>query len=717
MRGAAMRPFCCAVLVGTLVLPVADAQPLASPATNKTAKRMTGSPLTPQERALHALNRLTFGPRPGDLQQVEAMGVDRWIELQLHPEKIDDGALQTMLKDLPAMQLSEAKFIQKFPPNPMLREMVKNNVALPRDPMEQAIYANQIAYIKATDKAQKQAAGAQASTATKSGTAAMQPAMQTMQTQTAAAPPAKDDDMTPAELSALQAYKVRLMAMPPAQRFNALLQMTPGEPRKMMQKMKQPERLAFVEGFTPEQKEVTVALVDTNRVVAGEAMEQKLITDIYSERQLQEVMTDFWLNHFNVYDRKSGIAPWQIANYEREVIRPHAFGKFEDLLRAVATSPAMMVYLDNAESIGPDSKAGQRPAGKPGAPPNKQAQRGLNENYARELMELHTLGVNGGYTQHDVTEVAKVFTGWGVNPPKDGGDFNYFDRRHEPGDKRVLGKAIRDNGQQEGFEVLHMLATSPATAHFISRKLAIRFVSDTPPPSLVDTMAKSYLSHHGDIREVLRTMFRSPEFWSRESYRAKVKTPLEYVVSSVRATDAEAIHPQGLIASLNQMGMPLYGMQPPTGYPATADAWVSSSALLMRMNFALALTANKLPGIHCDLPALTGETDATASATAASDVTDEAKLEQVLLHGVVAPKTHDTVLNEMQKLPEQEQAATAFADKAKADAQADPLGGGMLMKKNKPAAKAVNLNVAVIGATETSVAAGLLLGSPDFQRR
>jgi uncharacterized protein (DUF1800 family) len=694
---------------------MAEASAAGAPAGKTAAaaktKRAGAAPLTPQERALHALNRLTFGPRPGDEQMVEVMGVDRWIELQLHPEKIDDGALQTMLKDLPAMELSESKLIQKFPPNEMLRQMQKNNVALPRDPIERAIYENQISYLKTNDKA-KQVAAAQTNAAAKN----MQ-AGQTMQAaSTVAAPPAKDEDMTPAELSVLQAEKVRLIDMPPAQRFEALLKLPPGEPRKLTQKMKQPEKIALVEGLTPEQREVTIALVDTNRVVAGEAMEQKLISDIYSERQLQEVMTDFWLNHFNVYVRKSGIAPWEIATYEREVIRPHAFGKFEDLLRAVAMSPAMMVYLDNAESIGPDSKAGQGPARKPGTPPNKAAQRGLNENYARELMELHTLGVNGGYTQHDVTEVAKVFTGWGVNPPRDGGDFFYNDRRHEPGDKHVLGKTVRDNGQQEGFEVLHMLATSPATAHFISRKLAIRFVSDDPPPALVDRMAKTYLSHHGDIREVLRTMFKSPEFWSRENYRAKVKTPLEFVLSSVRATDAEAIHPQGLIASLNQMGMPLYGMQPPTGYSESAAAWVSSSALLMRMNFALALTANKLPGIHCDLPALTG-TDAAAPASSAADVTEEARLEQVLLHGSVAEKTHETVLAEMQKLPEQEQNAAQFADKAKAEAQADPLGGGMLVRKNKPAAKAVNLNVAVVGATETSVAAGLLLGSPDFQRR
>jgi hypothetical protein len=329
-------------------------------------------------------------------------------------------------------------------------------------------------------------------------------------------------------------------------------------------------------------------------------------------------------------------------------------------------------------------------------------------------MELHTLGVNGGYTQKDVTEVAKVFTGWTVAPPRDGGEFLYMDRRHEPGDKHVLGKTIHENGQQEGFEVLHMLATSPATAHFVSRKLAVRFVSDNPSPVLVDAMAKSYLTSHGDIREVMQTMLHSPEFWSRESYRAKIKTPLEYVVSSIRATQTDATHPQSLISALNQMGMPLYGMQPPTGYSNMATAWVNSAALLTRMNFGLALTSNKLPGLHCDLPAITGATGAAANA---NPTLDEAQLERVLLNGVVAEKTHQTVLAEMEKLPEQEQAAQNFAKKAQADNEADPLNSGEAARKNGNRAKAVNLNVSVVGSSESSIAAGLLLGSPDFQRK
>jgi hypothetical protein len=273
---------------------------------------------------------------------------------------------------------------------------------------------------------------------------------------------------------------------------------------------------------------------------------------------------------------------------------------------------------------------------------------------------------------------------------------------------------INENGQLEGFQVLHILATQPATAHFISRKIAIRFVSDNPSPQLVDAMAQTFLDSKGDIREVLSTMLHSKEFWARESYRAKMKTPLEYVVSSVRATQTDASHPQALISSLDQMGMPLYGMQPPTGYSELADHWVNSAALLTRMNFGLALASNKLPGLQCDLTAITG---ATGAAAHADPKLDEARLEDVLLHGVVAAKTHQTVLDEMEKLPEQEQAAADANKKPQNNpAPADPLNTGLSARKNQPA-RNVNLNVSLVGSTESSIAAGLLLGSPDFQRR
>src|SRR5258705_688004 len=286
-----------------------------------------------------------------------------------------------------------------------------------------------------------------------------------------------------------------------------------------------------------------------------------MLRDVYSERQLEAVMTDFWLNHFNVYIRKNQNEPYMLPAYERDVIRPNALGKFEDLLVATAKRPAMLMYLDNWQSIGPDSQAaknGGRSAQYAQNPQVKQAlkDRGLNENYARELMELHTLGVQcevsadrpantldkvcgQGYTPPDVTHVAEVLTGWTIDQPFRSGGYQFEPRRHEPGTKTVLGNTIGESGENEGLQVLHMLATSPATAKFISTKLAVRFVNDTPPPALVDRMAKAFVASNGDIKTVLRRMFDSPEFWSPEVYRAKIKTPIEFVVSAARATDVD----------------------------------------------------------------------------------------------------------------------------------------------------------------------------------
>src|SRR5208337_2405082 len=338
----------------------------------------------------------------------------------------------------------------------------------------------------------------------------------------------------------------------------------------------------FLEGLSPKQKETLLAMNNPAGVVTSELAQAKLLRAIYSDRQLEEVMTDFWFNHFNVFMDK-GVDRLLITSYERDVIRPHALGKFEDLLVATAKSPAMLFYLDNWLSVGPNSAQAlgipahpYGPYGRPNLPrPNAKRASGLNENYGRELMELHTLSVNGGYSQKDVTEVAKVFTGWTLEPPKKGGDFRFEQSMHEPGDKLILGHRIKQNGEKEGLEVLHLLAHNPKTAHFISQKLAMRFVSDDPPAALVDRMTETFLKKDGDIREVLRTMFKSPEFWSPDTYRAKVKTPLEFVVSAVRASGAEVDDARALVGTLNNMGMMPYGMMPPTGYSMKADTWVN----------------------------------------------------------------------------------------------------------------------------------------------
>src|SRR6266700_7638958 len=311
----------------------------------------------------------------------------------------------------------------------------------------------------------------------------------------------------------------------------------------------------------PKQRETLMAINNPQQVVTDELVQAKLLRAIYSERQLQEVMTDFWFNHFNVFIGK-GADRYLLTSYERDVIRPHAMGKFEDLLVATAQSPAMLFYLDNWLSVGPNSEVAngipkhnrRRARYRPLVVKQTKGKRsGLNENYGRELMELHTLGVNGGYTQKDVTEVARVLTGWTLKQPREGGGFTFEQRMHEPGDKNVLGHRIKASGEKEGREVLHILAHHPSTAKFISTKLAMRFVSDNPPPTLVNRMTQTFLKKNGDIREVLKTMFHSPEFWASDSYRAKVKTPLEFVVSAVRASGAEVSDALPLARQLQTM--------------------------------------------------------------------------------------------------------------------------------------------------------------------
>src|SRR6202035_2705629 len=394
-------------------------------------------------------------------------------------------------------------------------------------------------------------------------------------------------------------------SLPPDERFKKVLSMPPQAQLALADSLRGGKGQEFLEGLAPKQKETLLAMNNPGGVVTSELAQAKLLRAVYSRRQFDEVVTDFCCNHFNVFMDKR-LDRLMVTSYERDVIRPHALGKFEDLLVATAKSPAMLFYLDNWLSVGPSSAQalglparGPGPYGRRYAPRPNQNKRasGLNENYGRELLELHTLSVNGGYSQRDVTEVAKVFTGWTIEKPYLGGGFKFDPRMHEPGPKFVLGRRIKPKGEEEGVEVLHRLATSPQTAHFICLKLAERFVSDDPPPALVDHLAKTFLKKKGDIREVLSALFHSPEFWDDGAYRAKVKTPLEFIVSAVRVPGAEVDDTLPLTRQLNTMGMPLYGAQPPTGYSMKAETWVSSSALLNRMNFALALTSGKVKGV------------------------------------------------------------------------------------------------------------------------
>jgi len=624
-------------------------------------KHLPVAQMSEKKRAVHALNRLAFGPRPGEVGRVTALGVDRWIDQQLHPEKIDDSALEARLASLPTLRMSTREMVENFPPQAVIKAIADGKQSLPSDPLKHAVYVAQL------DKYEERLERKQEAAHTGDADTKVDPAKMGMTgTET-------EEDRRGAE-DTVEA----LLDLPPDQRFKAVLAMSSEQQRLLVSSLKN-KADDFFAGMTPRQRESLKALNNPQQVVTEELVQGKLLRAVYSERQLQEVMADFWFNHFNVFIGK-GADRYELTGYERDVIRPHVFGKFENLLVAVAQSPAMLFYLDNWMSVGPNSDFANGIPKKKNSwqrPSNQSKKRGgLNENYGRELMELHTLGVNGGYTQKDVTEVARVFTGWTLEEPRQGGGFTFDERKHEPGDKIVLGHRIKSKGEKEGLQVLHILAHHPSTAKFICTKLAIRFVSDDPPPDLVEQMARTFLKKDGDIREVLRTMFNSPEFWADDQYRAKVKTPLEFVVSSVRASGAEITDAAALARQLQIMGMPLYGAQPPTGYSMKAEAWVNSAALLGRMNFALALTAGKLKGTQVNADRLFGaEIPTDPDQTLAS-------LENSLLADDVSKQTHDVISERLQ----------------------DPK---ISRRKLDDPARAPN----------AGVVEGLLLGSPEFQRR
>ncbi|HEX6880245.1 MAG TPA: DUF1800 family protein [Terriglobales bacterium] len=652
-------------------------------AADKKKKGAVGNQITERQRAIHALNRITFGPRPGDVDRVLSIGVDKWIEQQLNPSKIEDSALEGRLSQFRTLKMQPREMIAEFPPPQVLKQVAEGKRAMPSDPEKRAVY--EAAVERYENKQQKKQ-----DKATQQDTADQQ------------------DEMTPQERGGRRearqqalAEEAKLLAMSPDDRMDAILKMSPEDRATLVRAMPPQDRLKLAEGMSPKQKETLLALASPQLVIVSELMQAKLDRAVYSERQLDEVMTDFWYNHFNVFIGK-GPDRYLITAYERDVIRPHAMGKFKDLLMATAKSPAMLFYLDNWQSVGPNSQAamlrtrlanGELPQGRfarrrmarrQPTPEQKEkleqlaqkAPKGLNENYAREIMELHTLGVNGGYTQKDVTELAKILTGWTIQQPRRGGEFQFNERLHEPGTKHFLGQKLKEDGEKEGEKAIEMLARNPSTAKFISRKLAMRFVSDNPPEALVDRMSETYRKTDGDIREVLRTMFKSEEFWAPEAYRAKVKTPLEFVASALRATNADVQSGLPLIQQLNKMGMPLYGAQPPTGYSMMAATWVNSAALLARMNFALALGTGRLPGVRVD--------GAVLAANGEPETPDaiQGHLESALLNGTVSAQTHDTIARQMN----------------------DPQVTG---RKLDDAPRPVN----------AGVIAGLILGSPEFQRR
>ncbi|MFN0124482.1 MAG: DUF1800 domain-containing protein [Blastocatellia bacterium] len=579
--------------------------------TGQAAKNSKTAKLTSEQKAIHLLNRISFGPTSAELARVLGMGWDKYLEEQLSPEKIADAAYEQKMQNIPSARMSLEQLAKTYPQPALVRR-------------------------------QLEARGVN---------------METLPQQGAAPAPATAAGGQPG--SAADQAKMEEYA----------------------KSRREIERVMREMGYKPQ------------RELVQDMQQARILRAVYSQRQLHTVLTDFWFNHFNVYADK-GPVKIMLTPYERDTIAPRVLGKFEDLLLATAKSPAMLFYLDNWLSAAADARtpdmyerlrrirAARGTAAQPGeqmemqkATPAKKRGRGINENYAREIMELHTLGVDGGYTQKDVMEVARCFTGWTLRNPQQGGDFYFASNMHDNGEKVVLGNKIpAGGGMKDGEDVIRILARHPSTARFIATKLARRFVSDNPPKALIDRTAQVFLKTDGDLRQVAHALLTAPEFMAPENYRAKIKTPFEMTVSAVRALGAETDGTPTFHRWIAQMGEPLFQCQPPTGYDETAETWVNTGALLQRMNFALALSANRINGTRVTLPV-----SASAEPRRSEDIAGEAI--KLLLHGDVSAPTRATLGRQIAEGK---------------NTSADPARGR---------------------ESETARVFGLVLGSPEFQRQ
>lgn len=559
--------------------------------------------LTEDQKIIHLLNRSTFGPRPGDVERVRLIGINKFLEEQLHPEMIDDAELEQRLAALSTLRMTSAELYQFYPPPNAIE-------AREKQPNPPPIFGR------------------------------------------------------------------------PAQIYVELVQ-------------------------------------------------QKLVRAASSNRQLQEVMTDFWFNHFNVFAQKEAVQ-WMATGFERDVIRPNAVGRFRDLLQSVAESPAMLYYLDNWLSAAPDAReprpsTNQPPRPQPNAQPASGAdlappammqknegaammtpqqpprpparRRDINENYARELMELHTLGVDGGYTQRDVQEVARCFTGWTIDRPFQGGGFVFRPWMHDAGAKTLLGASIpAGGGISDGRRVIDILSRHPSTARFIAKKLCQRFVLDNPPPLMVERIAQVFLKTEGDIGEVLRAIFASPEFYSPSSFRSKVKSPLELAASAIRAIDADTNGSPALHEWIRRMGEPLYQQQAPTGYSENSQSWINAGVLLNRINFLTAMATGQIAGTSYD-PSRLISADAIADADLLTN-----KLAALILHTDLSTESRRAVRAGLSEPPPQPKPAMVDDRSLRAQRETNP--AVMTRSKLDPAA-----------SRRVAQTISLLFGSAEFQRR
>ena len=636
---------------------------ILAPALVLRADTPSKKPLSENQKIIHVLNRLGFGARPGDVEKVRAIGIQKYIDQQLNPASLPDVALEAKVKNLEIFNLTTAELFAKYP--------------------------NPGALLQAIDRERGQPQAAQ-----------------------------NGEDMTEKDRQERQAKL-----------------------RELYQKY----------DLRPAQQ--ILPQITTNRVLRA----------VYSEKQLQEAMVDFWQNHFNVFAGKAAVR-WYIPSYERDVLRKNALGNFKDLVVGTAQHPAMLFYLDNFESrtaapagnnqaqrlrqamnargeLRPqarerlreqlkltDAQLDDRVKQLQNAPAAQQRS-GINENYARELMELHTLGVDGGYAQKDIVEVAKAFTGWTIADPRgyrraaagmingteeqrlariqrqagvpddiESGSFYFNQRWHETGTKTVLGQKIDEGGVKDGLRVIDILLAHPSTAKFIAKKLAVKFVSDTPSEGLVNRVAEAFSKSKGDIKTTLRALFSDKEFFAPETYRAKIKSPFELAVSSIRALGADTNGGPQMLAMLNKLGEVPYGYQAPTGYPDTAEDWVNTGALLERLNYSIALSSNQIAGTRVDLKQFAAK-DRTS-------VLDKAV--SLVLGGELSAGTRATLLKQMEQPLPDVKAPSEVNDDLNVPNMREGQAGGQNRQARllKPS-----------GDPEVFKVVSLVLGTPEFQRQ
>ena len=582
-----MRPWTFAIAAAACVA--------ASTAVGHGAAR-ADQKLTRDRQIVHVLNRLTFGARPEDVEQVRRIGIEKWIDLQLHPDRVvENPQLAAKLEPLATLHLAMWQLLDQYPAVPAAL-----NIKLPSSrafAMLPPAQASRLMYC-AADERETTLAALDPDTRKLILTGAPPQVLDGLSEPTrqeATAARKAEDEQRQQELRRVRPPLSELLTQDQIRTMN---RGTLAEKTALLDSLDPAKRPLVVRALpqqalneVPAWRREALAANQPQQFVHSELVDQKLYRAIYSNRQLEEVLVDFWMNHFNVFNGK-GPERVLLTSFERDAIRPHVFGRFHDLLLATARHPAMLFYLDNWQS--------QSPREDLPTPPGVRRP-GLNENYGRELMELHTLGVDGGYTQADVVAVARAFTGWTIYDPQKFAEFQFNPGVHDRREKVVLGHVLPAmRGEQDGLDVIDLLSRHPSTARFISRELAQRFVADDPPPALVDRMAATFTRTDGDLRAVLETLFASPEFAADAVRQTKLKSPLEFAVSALRALNADATDTFALAQRIADLGEPLYGKIEPTGYSNTSDAWTSTASVLGRINFASALTAGQIAGVTVD---------------------------------------------------------------------------------------------------------------------